>query len=53
MRLRKCYGCDHFWSPSYLIVSTGGAPLDIVREYVRKQGEEPRKLRNPNLTNDC
>ena len=40
---------DHFWSPSYLIVSTGGATLDIVREYVRKQGEEPRKPGNPNL----
>lgn len=40
---------DHFWSPSYLIVSTGGAPLDIVREYVRKQGAEPRKPGNPNL----
>ena len=40
---------DHFWSPSYLIVSTGGASLDIIREYVRKQGEEPRKPGNPNL----
>lgn len=40
---------DHFWSPSYLIVSTGDDPLDIVREYVRKQGEEPRKPGNPNL----
>ena len=40
---------DHFWSPSYLIVSTGSDPLEIVREYVRKQGEEPRKPGNPNL----
>ena len=40
---------DHFWSPSYLIVSTGGEPLDIIREYMRKQGEEPRKPGNPNL----
>lgn len=40
---------DHFWSPSYLIVSTGGASLEIVREYVRKQGEDPRKPGNPNL----
>ncbi len=40
---------DHFWSPSYLIVSAEGATLDIIREYVRKQGEEPRKPGNPNL----
>ena len=40
---------DHFWSPSYLIVSTGDDPIDIIREYVRKQGEEPRKPGNPNL----
>lgn len=40
---------DHFWSPSYLIVSTGDDTIDIIREYVRKQGEEPRKPGNPNL----
>ena len=40
---------DHFWSPSYLIVSTGDTHLEIIREYVRKQGEEPRKPGNPNL----
>ena len=40
---------DHFCSPSYLIVSTGDDTIDIIREYVRKQGEEPRKPGNPNL----
>lgn len=48
--VKKMLWGDHFWSPSYLIVSTGGDPLDIVREYVRKQGEEPRKPGDPNLT---
>lgn len=47
--IKKMLWNDHFWSPSYLIVSTGGDPLGIVREYVRKQGEEPRKPGNPNL----
>jgi putative transposase len=28
---------DAFWSPSYCAVSCGGAPLEIVRQYVEKQ----------------
>ena len=32
----KLWG-DHFWSPSYCIVSCGGAPLDVVRAYVENQ----------------
>ena len=30
----------HLWSPSYFIASCGGAPLDIVREYVASQREK-------------
>ena len=33
----------HFWSPSYFVTSTGGAPLELVAAYVRNQ-------RNPNKT---
>ena len=28
---------DHFWSPSYAVVSCGGAPLEIVKAYVENQ----------------
>jgi putative transposase len=28
---------NHFWSPSYCAVSTGGASLDVVKNYVQKQ----------------
>lgn len=28
---------DHLWSPSYFAGSCGGAPLDIIRQYVRNQ----------------
>jgi REP-associated tyrosine transposase len=28
---------DHFWSPSYLAASAGGAPLSITRQYVEVQ----------------
>ena len=32
----KLWG-DHFWSPSYCVVSCGGAPLEIVKAYVENQ----------------
>ena len=32
----KLYGA-HFWSPSYCVVSCGGAPLQIVKQYVEAQ----------------
>lgn len=28
---------DHFWSPSYAVVSCGGAPLETVKAYIRDQ----------------
>lgn len=33
---------EHFWSPSYCVVSTGGAPLDVVQRYVEGQRQPPR-----------
>lgn len=33
---------EHFWSPSYFVTSTGGAPLELVAAYVRNQ-REPNK----------
>lgn len=37
--LRKKLWGQHLWSPSYCAVSSGGAPLDVVRQYVAKQRE--------------
>ncbi|GLZ10229.1 hypothetical protein Acsp04_04640 [Actinomadura sp. NBRC 104425] len=28
---------NHLWSPSHLAASCGGAPLEIVRQYVEQQ----------------
>ena len=28
---------SHFWSPSYCIVSCGGAPLEIIKQYIENQ----------------
>ncbi|MFF0220543.1 IS200/IS605 family transposase [Streptomyces vinaceus] len=27
----------HFWSPSYIAASCGGAPLEIIKEYIENQ----------------
>lgn len=32
----KLWGA-HFWSPSYCVVSCGGAPLETIRRYIEKQ----------------
>lgn len=36
---------DHFWSPSYCVVSCGGAPLEIVKAYVETQCDPERARR--------
>lgn len=33
---------DHFWSPSYLVTSTGGDSLEEVRRFVQDQRKPPR-----------
>lgn len=33
----------HFWSPSYCIVSCGGAPLEIIKRYIQDQQKPNRK----------
>ena len=36
----KLWG-KHLWSPSYCAVSCGGAPLEIVKQYVENQRQPP------------
>ena len=43
--VRQALWGDHFWSPSYCVVSCGGAPLEIVRKYIRDQQKPNRKYR--------
>ncbi len=35
--LRQYYWKDYFWSPSYCLLSVGGAPIEIIKEYIRSQ----------------
>ena len=32
----------HLWSPSYFAASCGGAPLEIIRQYIEQQRRPPR-----------
>lgn len=38
----KLWG-GHLWSPSYCVVSCGGAPLEIVKQYIQNQRKPPTK----------
>jgi putative transposase len=49
--IKKHYwGTDSFWNGSYCILSTGGAPIDVVKKYIENQGKEkekPQKVAKP------
>jgi len=37
--LRAAYRKPVLWSPSYCLISSGGAPIEILRRYVEQQGQ--------------
>lgn len=37
--IRKSLWKEYFWSKSYCLVTTGGAPLDVVKQYIENQGK--------------
>lgn len=37
---KKLWG-NHFWSPSYCVVSCGGASLKVVKDYIENQRKPP------------
>jgi len=36
-KVRKYLWGEHFWSPSYFVGSVGGAPLEVLRRYIKDQ----------------
>ena len=36
--LQKFYSEPYFWSKSYMVLSTGGAPIEVIKEYIKNQG---------------
>lgn len=37
--LSKYYWKPYFWSRSYMILTTGGATIDVIKKYIENQGE--------------
>ncbi len=37
--LEQYYWKPYFWSRSYLILSSGGAPIEVIRKYIQNQGK--------------
>ena len=31
---------EHFWSRSYCLLTTGGAPIEVIKKYIETQGKE-------------
>lgn len=40
--INKHYWKPYFWSPSYCLISVGGASIEIIREYIRNQ-DKPKQ----------
>nr|WP_197708644.1 IS200/IS605 family transposase [Vibrio tapetis] len=40
-RIKTMLWGNHFWSPSYCVVSCGGASLDVVKQYIENQSTPP------------
>ena len=39
-QVRKMLWKEMFWSPSYCLLTTGGAPLETLKKYIESQGRE-------------
>ena len=37
--LAQFYWKPYFWSRSYLILSSGGTPIEVIRKYIQEQGK--------------
>ena len=34
---------EHFWSQSFCLLTTGGAPMEVIKKYIESQGQTDRK----------
>lgn len=44
-QIRQNLWKEMFWSKSYALMTSGGAPLSVLKEYIEKQGTKPRNMR--------
>ena len=38
--IRKQLWKEYFWSRSYCLITTGGAPIDVIKKYIETQGQK-------------
>lgn len=38
---------EMFWSPSFCLITAGGTPLSVLKEYIKTQGEKTYKGKKP------
>ena len=38
-QIRKSLWKEYFWSKSFCLLTTGGAPIDVIKEYIESQGK--------------
>jgi putative transposase len=38
--IRKQLWKDKFWSQSFCLINTGGAPIEVIKKYIESQGEK-------------
>jgi putative transposase len=43
--IRKKLWKEYFWSQSFCLLTTGGAPLEIIKQYIENQGIDRRRKR--------
>ena len=39
-QVRKYLWKEYFWSRSFCLLTTGGAPIEVIRKYIESQGEK-------------
>ena len=38
-QIRRQLWREYFWSRSFCLLTTGGAPIEVIRKYIEQQGE--------------
>ena len=46
-QIRQKLWKEHFWSQSFCLLSAGGAPIEVIRQYIETQGENKSEHRVP------
>ncbi len=41
--IRKKLWEEYFWSQSFCLLTTGGAPIEVIRKYIESQGQKNRR----------